>query len=255
MGSELGTFTPMTQLTRPRNVAALALIMLALAACSSSTSSNNTSKPTSNTAVSTSTSAAGAPTKFVADIWGDNWFALYVNGKLVGEDSVPITTQRSFNKERITFTATYPLTVAVLAKDYIEDSSGLEYIGTPQQQIGDGGVIAQISDEATGRVVAATNAKWRTLVVQRAPLNPSCVTSANPITDCEHESIATPTEWAAPSFADASWPNVNVYTAVQVGARGDYTMVTWDPSASLIWGSDLKLDNVLLMRSPTIARP
>jgi len=245
----------MTSITRSRNVAALALTMLALAACGSSTSSNNTSKPTTKTALPTSTSVSGAPARFVADIWGDNWFALYVNGELVGEDSVPITTQRSFNKERITFSATYPLTVAVLAKDYIQDASGLEYLGTPQQQIGDGGLIAQISDEATGRVVVATNAKWRTLVVQRAPLNPSCVTSANPITDCEHESIATPAEWAAPSFDDASWPNVNVYTAAQVGARGDYTMVTWDPSGSLIWGSDLKMDNVLLMRAPTIARP
>jgi len=245
----------MASLTRPRNVAALAFMMLALAACSSSASRMPAKAPTSNTGLPTSTSVSGASTKFVADIWGDNWFALYVNGELVGEDSVPIATQRSFNKERITFTATYPLTVAVLAKDYIEDASGLEYIGTPQQQIGDGGLIAQISDEATGRVVAATNAKWRTLIVQRAPLNPSCVTSTNPLTDCEHESIATPAEWAAPSFDDASWPNVNVYTAVQVGARGDYTMVTWDPSASLVWGSDLKMENVLLMRSPTIARP
>ena len=246
----------MTPVARHRlSVFALCFVMLALAACSSSASRMPAKAPTSNTALPTSTSAAGAPTKFVADIWGDNWFALYVNGKLVGEDSAPITTQRSFNKERITFTATYPLTVAVLAKDYIEDASGLEYIGTPQQQIGDGGVIAQISDEATGRVVAATNAKWRTLVVQRAPLNPSCVTSTNPLTDCEQESIATRAEWAAPSFDDASWANVNVYTAEEVGARGDYTTVTWDPSASLIWGSDLKLDNVLLIRAPTIARP
>lgn len=233
---------------------AVSVLMLSLVACGSS-KAPTTSKPTTTTATPTSASANSAPTKFVADIWGDNWFALYVNGKLVGEDSVPITTERSFNKERITFTATYPLTIALLAKDYIENASGLEYIGTPRQQIGDGGLIAQISDEATGRVVAATNANWRTLVVQRAPLNPSCVTSANPITDCEHESRATPDEWAAPSFDDASWRNVNVFTAAQVGARGDYTMVTWDPSASLIWGSDLKADNVLLMRSPTIARP
>jgi hypothetical protein len=34
---------------------------------------------------------------FQAEVWADNWFALYVNGKKVGEDSVPITTEKSFN--------------------------------------------------------------------------------------------------------------------------------------------------------------
>ena len=27
---------------------------------------------------------------FQAEVWADNWFALYVNGKKVGEDSIPI---------------------------------------------------------------------------------------------------------------------------------------------------------------------
>ena len=43
---------------------------------------------------------------FQAEVWVDNWFALYINGKKVGEDSVPITTERSFNSEKIKFTAT-----------------------------------------------------------------------------------------------------------------------------------------------------
>ena len=34
-----------------------------------------------------------------AEIWADNWFEMYVNGKKVLEDSVPITTERSFNAE------------------------------------------------------------------------------------------------------------------------------------------------------------
>ena len=40
---------------------------------------------------------------------------MYVNGELVGEDSVTITTERSFNAETITFDATYPLTIAIEA--------------------------------------------------------------------------------------------------------------------------------------------
>jgi len=43
--------------------------------------------------------AVSKPATFQAEIWVDNWFALYINGKKVGEDSVPITTERSFNSE------------------------------------------------------------------------------------------------------------------------------------------------------------
>ena len=57
---------------------------------------------------------------FTAEIWADNWFALYVNGKKVGEDSVPITTQKSFNSETIKFNASYPLTTGIIAKDYVQ---------------------------------------------------------------------------------------------------------------------------------------
>jgi hypothetical protein len=90
--------------------------------------------------------AVSKPTTFQAEIWVDNWFALYINGKKVGEDSVPITTERSLNSEKIKFTATYPFTVGLMVRDFTENSSGLEYIGKPNQQIGDGGAIAQIRD-------------------------------------------------------------------------------------------------------------
>lgn len=96
-------------------------------------------------AFSTSTQAVASKSiAFQAEVWADNWFALYVNGMKVGEDSVPITTEKSFNSEKIKFTASYPLTIAVIAKDFTENSSGLEYIGKRNQQIGDGGIILQI---------------------------------------------------------------------------------------------------------------
>ena len=93
----------------------------------------------------------------MAEVWADNWFALYVNGELVGKDSTPITTERSFNAETITFTAAYPLTIGIEAKDFKETDSGLEYIGERNQQMGDGGIIAQITDVGTGKIVAVTN--------------------------------------------------------------------------------------------------
>lgn len=242
----------MPRIVRPLGALAAGVLLCALGACGSSTDS---AQLPATTETRPSKASVGTSMTFVADVWADNWFELYVNGKLVGEDSVPITTQRSFNAERITFTATYPLTIAMVAKDYIQDASGLEYIGTPQQQIGDGGVIAQIRDEATGRLVAVTNGDWRALVVQRSPLDPSCATSTDPLAACEQATEMTPSDWVTPTFDDASWPQVTEYTPEQVRAHGDYSSVDWDPSASLIWGSDLKVDNVLLMRSPAVAAP
>ena len=126
------------------------------------------------------TATASDTVTFTAEVWADNWFALYANGELVGEDSVSITTERSFNAEIISFEASYPLTIALEAKDYIETDSGLEYIGEANQQMGDGGIIAQITDETTGEVVAVTSSAWAALVVHQAPLNAGCVDDVGP---------------------------------------------------------------------------
>jgi hypothetical protein len=199
------------------------------------------------TAPDTTASSAGEHT-FRAEVWVDNWFSMSVNGAQVGEDSVPITTERSFNAETIEFTATYPLTVAFVTKDYKETDSGLEYIGTDRQQMGDGGFIAQITDTVTGDVVLTTNDTWRGLVVQRAPLNQDCVTSSDPNTDCKFEALAEPTGWTDAAFDDSKWPTATVYTAAEVGTKDGYDTIKWAPDAALIWTSDLKVDNTILWR-------
>jgi len=185
---------------------------------------------------------------FTAEVWADNWFALYANGKKVGEDSVSITTERSFNSEVITFTASYPLTLGVVAKDYIANDSGLEYIGSPRQQIGDGGIIAQVRETKSKKFVAATGSKWRTLVIHKAPLNPDCVRSSNPIAECTFTKSAEPTGWSASTYKDSKWTFAKIYTEEEVGVKDGYQQIKWNPSARLIWGSDLKLDNTILMR-------
>ena len=186
----------------------LMFAILAIAACGSSTQSSPKStattlstldiEPTSTVATSTQSST------FTAEVWADNWFSLYVNGQLVGEDSVPITTERSFNAETITFTATYPLTIAMITKDYKETDSGLEYIGEPNQQMGDGGFVAQFTDTATGAIIATTNGDWRGFVIQTAPLNSECEKSADPNTECQFENLEEPSGWTSPSFDDAT---------------------------------------------------
>jgi phosphatidylethanolamine-binding protein (PEBP) family uncharacterized protein len=192
---------------------------------------------------------------FQAEVWADNWFELYVNGKKVGEDSVPITTEKSFNSEKIKFSASYPLTIAVIAKDFTENSSGLEYIGKPNQQIGDAGIILQIREVVSDRVIAQTGHDWRVLTVNKAPLNPECVTSNDPINDCKSSNVKMPSTWASPSYKDTSWKLATEFSKEAVGVKDGYFDFTWTPSAALIWSSDLKLDNIILLRKVIKAAP
>lgn len=187
-------------------------------------------------------------TTFQAEVWADNWFELYINGKKVGQDSVPLTTERSFNSEKIKFSAAYPFTVGILAKDYAENASGLEYIGKTNQQIGDGGVILQIRDLTRNLIIGATDRSWKSLVVNRAPLNPECVTSISPLTDCKWQQISTPLAWSTKSFNDKKWLAATEYSKEEVGVKDGYFNITWSPDSKLIWGSDLKLDNHVLLR-------
>jgi hypothetical protein len=224
--------------------------LLAAAACGESASTDPSDPAT--VAESTSTTAIeelgiGTST-FAAEVWADNWFALYVNGELIGEDSVPITTERSFNSETFTFEAEYPLTIAIEAKDFKENDSGLEYIGEQNQQMGDGGLIAQITDTVTGEVVAVTDGTWSALVIHQAPLNPECEKDADPTTTCLSEISAAPDDWTANGFDDNGWEAATTWTEAEVSPKDGYDQISWDPSAELIWGSDLEIDNTVLLR-------
>ena len=249
---------------------AVALATTVLVSCSSGTSSTSTSiaVPTSATdqavtstsiaavtpdessiTVTTTTAATtGKLTSFTAEVWADNWFSLYINGKLVGEDSVPITTEKSFNSERITFTASYPFTIAMVAKDFKQNDTGLEYIGTDRQQMGDGGIVAQFTDTPTGRVVATTSSAWRGLVIHQAPLNKSCEKSSKPEIDCTSRIASEPSGWTQTTFNDSSWPTANTYSKEQVGVKDGYNNISWSSDAQIIWTSDLEIDNTILWR-------
>jgi hypothetical protein len=203
----------------------------------------------SETAIDPSTTAVkSVQSSFVAEVWADNWFSLYINGKLVGQDSVPITTEKSFNSERITFTASYPFTIAMVTKDFKQNDTGLEYIGTDRQQMGDGGFVAQFTDTSTGKLVAFTNSSWRGLVIHQAPLNVSCEKSKTPDTECTPRISAEPTGWTQTSFNDSSWSTASTYSKEQVGVKDGYNDISWSSNAQLIWTSDLKIDNTILWR-------
>lgn len=193
--------------------------------------------------------SSGEVSSYRIDVWADNWSAVYVDGELIGEDSVPITTERSFNSESFTFEASMPFTLAIEAKDFKETDSGLEYIGEQNQQMGDGGVIAQVTDLSTGDVVAVTDSGWTALVVHQAPLNTECEDDPDPDSTCEYLILETPADWAAVDFDDSAWVVATEWSAAEVDPKDGYVEIDWDPSAEFIWGTDLEVDNTILLRT------
>ena len=231
-----------------RWVGPVLILMLLAAGCGPGNGDTATGAAVPETAATGAAPGQDGAAEFVAEVWADNWFALYVNGELVGEDSTPITTERSFNAETITFTAAYPLTIAIEAKDFKETDSGIEYIGERNQQMGDGGLIAQIKDVRTGKVVAVTDSGWRLKVIHRAPLNPECEKARDPDTACRFERLEAPPGWAGADFDDESWSAATEWTESDVRPKDGYNKIKWDGAARLIWGSDLEVDNTILLR-------
>lgn len=185
------------------------------------------------------------------EVWADNWFAFYLGESPIIEDSTPITTERSFNAETFVFNADYPLQLNFVAKDFKEDDTGLEYIGRRNQQMGDGGLIAQFTDLTTGETVAVTNAGWQCLVIQEAPLDRACENEANPAPGagpCQFTAITEPDGWRLPGFNDAEWPPAVEFDAAEVSPKGGYDTIAWQDGARLIWTDDLETHNALLCR-------
>lgn len=185
------------------------------------------------------------------DVWADNWFAAYIDGKPLFEDSVSIKTERSFNAETHHFSASISFVLAFVIKDFKQNDTGLEYIGSNRQQMGDGGFITQITDLKSGSVVAVSDSSMRCKVIHKAPLDSTCSSSSKPIAgqgECQFISEAEPASWKTPSFDDSSWVSATEYTAAQVRPKDGYDRIKWDSNAKLIWTDDLEKDNTLLCR-------
>ncbi len=84
-----------------------------------------------------------------ANVYADNWFMMYINGELVAVDSIKFIPHNVISVDLL---PTYPMTIAVLAKDNADPKTGMEYANT---NIGDGGFALKFSD---GTV---TNAQWK----------------------------------------------------------------------------------------------
>ncbi len=194
-------------------------------------------------------------------IFADNYFEMYINGIPVGKDPVPFT---NFNSNIVRFKAKKPFTVAVKCVDW-EENLGL---GTEDgTKIGDGGFVAVFRD-ATNKIIAVTNNSWKAQTFYSAPVaDLSCLTESGTSrlsTSCSTQSgaltsygvhWAVPSDWFSTTYDDSSWPTAAVFTNSVVGIdnKPAYTnfIDIFDNSsndASFIWSSNLKLDNLVLLR-------
>lgn len=160
-------------------------------------------------------------------IYADNWFALYINGKLVIVDPIEFLPH---NQVTVDVLPEYPMTIAILAKDNADPATGLEY----GDHIGDAGLIVRFSD---GTV---SNGRWKAKAIFRGPVNGSV---ENP--SVEYDPVSP--DWVLPDFDDSEWPAAMVFAEQDVRPDGNYVRNDFN-GASFIWSKDLGVDNTVLFR-------
>jgi len=174
-----------------------------------------------------------------ANVYADNWFVLYINGELVAVDSIKFIPH---NVVSVDILPSYPMTIAVMAKDNADPKTGMEYANT---NIGDGGFILKFAD---GTV---TNAKWKARKFSWGPIGRD---TKNP----RVENVPIPENWFAVDFDDSKWGFATEYTEEQISPKQPYFEHDFT-GAKFIWTDDIDLDNTVIFRhhvkSPPDGKP
>jgi hypothetical protein len=203
-------------------------------------------------------------------IVADNYYEMYVNGKLVSVDNTPYTP---FNSAIVKFKVKRPYTMAFLVVDWDEHQGlGMETFPVPitpktnKYYPGDGGLIARFSDGTM------TDSTWKAQTFYIAPLvDPKEVVERGNVhdvvgvggrthpyarkPDCEERCYAVhypiPANWQSPSFNDTNWPRAWEYTDVEIGVTNLPAYTRYPElfeGARWIWTQNLVLDNVIVAR-------
>lgn len=162
------------------------------------------------------------------NVYADNWFVLFINGRLTAVDSIPFTPH---NVISVDILPEYPMTIAVMVKDNADPKTGLEY----GNHIGDGGFIIKFGD---GTV---SNATWKAKSFFHGPINGDV---RNP--QVRHTPI--PENWFAVDFDDTAWERATEFTEERVNPKQPYYETDFK-GAKFIWTSDLDLDNTIIFRT------
>ena len=164
------------------------------------------------------------------NVYADNWFILYINGKLRVVDPIEYMPH---NVVSVDILPEYPMTIAIMGRDNADPKTGLEY----GDHIGDAGLILKFAD---GTV---TNAKWKAKNFFKGPLNGDV---RNP--KVEHTPI--PANWFAVDFDDSQWAHATEYAEQRVNPKESFLKARESfAGAKFIWSADLDLDNTVIFRT------
>ncbi len=192
-------------------------------------------------------------------VFGDNYYELYINGKIVARDPIGFIP---FNSGVVRFRVKAPYTVAVKLVDWgTHLGVGMEY---DRWNVGDGGFIASFSD---GTI---TGGDWKCKAHYMSPLEdtsclapgpdtsgcperPACVES-DPAS-CKALHLPVPSDWADPGFDDSTWHDASIYPASAVTNQRAYRFYVDEfGSAEFIWSHNLDQDNLVLCRATAKGR-
>lgn len=192
-------------------------------------------------------------------IFADNYFELFVNGKLIAVDPNAFTP---FNSVIVRFRAKRPVTYAFRLVDWEENLGlGTEAGRGSRFHPGDGGLAASFSDGTR------TDGSWKARAYYIAPIadrrtaekladrNSAAVDWRRQRcgTDCFAVHFDVPDGWMNPAFDDGGWRAATVFTNETVGVRGKPSYTNFEDQfigagAKFIWSRSLVLDNHVLVR-------
>lgn len=162
-----------------------------------------------------------------ANIYADNSFVLYINGKLVAVDSIEFIPH---NVVSVDVLPEYPMTIAVMAKDNADPEKGTEYTSN----IGDGGFILKVGEKIL------TSDRWKAKSFFHGPIS-------GDVEDPHVVHTPIPADWFAVDFDDSQWKGAKEFSEEAVAPKAPFYEHDFE-GAKWIWGDDLKLDNTVVFR-------
>ena len=166
------------------------------------------------------------------NVYADNWFHLYINGKLIATDSIEFMPHNIISVDIL---PEYPMTIAVMARDNADAITGKEY---DHSVIGDGGFILKLGD------VVVSDSTWKAKCFFFGPME-----GQDPVV----KHIPIPDDWFAVDFDDSGWQSATEFAEATV--RPPQTFRDYDfEGAAFIWTGDLDLHNTVIFRK-TIEKP
>jgi len=166
------------------------------------------------------------------NVYADNWFKLYINGKLIATDSIEFMPH---NVVSVDVLPEFPMTISVMARDNADAITGKEY---EHVMIGDGGFILKLGDDVV------SDDTWKAKCFFFGPME-----GEDPVV----KHIPIPDDWMSVEFDHSKWDSVTVYEEAAV--RPPQVFRDYDfKGAEFVWTSDLDLHNTIIFRA-TINKP